>query len=294
MNDARLTRREFLASSTAVTIGACVGLPRTAGAVDEKSSTGIGMLVDTTRCIGCRACVRACDQRNHPAQPQHPTTVWDGPAERLAYNQWTVVNLEDRADSRGPLPVKQQCLHCLDPACVSVCPVGAMHRLPSGAVVYRAERCIGCRYCMFACPFGIPRFQWDSGLTPVIGKCQFCAQHALFTGPACAAVCPTGALKFGARDALLVEARARVRARPTRYVEHIYGEQEAGGTSWLYVAGRPFERLGLTQGVPRTALPSLTKTAMGLVPWVVTILAVVLSLLSYLPVYSDLGREEKA
>ncbi len=251
------------------------------------------MLVDTTRCIGCRACVRACDQRNHLDQAQGPTTVWDGPAERLAYNQWTVVNLEDRADSSGPLPVKQQCLHCLDPACVSVCPVGAMHRLPSGAVVYRAERCIGCRYCMFACPFGIPRFQWDSGLTPVIGKCQFCAQHALFTGPACAAACPTGALKFGARDALLVEARARVRARPARYVDHIYGEQEAGGTSWLYVAGRPFERLGLTQGVPSTALPAYTKTAMGLVPWVVTILAVVLSLLSYLPVYSDLGREEK-
>lgn len=251
------------------------------------------MLVDTTRCIGCRSCVRACNQRNHLAQAQGPTTAWDGPAERLAYNQWTVVNLEDRADNRGPLPVKQQCLHCLDPACVSVCPVGAMHRLPSGAVVYRAERCIGCRYCMFACPFGIPRFQWDSGLTPVIGKCQFCAQHALFTGPACAAACPTGALKFGARDALLVEARARVRARPDRYVEHIYGEQEAGGTSWLYVAGRPFERLGLAHGVPRTALPSLTKTAMGLVPWVVTILAVVLSLLSYLPVYSDLGREEK-
>lgn len=293
MSGTRLTRRAFLASSAAVAVGACVGVPRTAGAVAEKPSAGIGMLVDTTRCIGCRACVRACDQRNHLAQAQNPTTVWDGPAERLAYDQWTVVNLEDRADSRGPLPVKQQCLHCLDPACVSVCPVGAMHRLPSGAVVYRAERCIGCRYCMFACPFGIPKFQWESGLTPVIGKCQFCAQHALFTGPACAAACPTGALKFGARDALLVEARARVRARPARYVDHIYGEQEAGGTSWLYLAGRPFERLGLTQGVPHTALPSYTKTAMGLVPWVVTILAVVLSLLSYLPAYSDLGRDEK-
>lgn len=167
-----------------------------------------------------------------------------------------------------------------------------MRRLPSGAVVYRAERCIGCRYCVFACPFGIPKFEWDSGSSPVVGKCQFCAQQAIFTGPACAATCPTGALKFGLREPLLFEARARIHARPDRYVAHIYGEHEAGGTSWLYLSSRPFDALGFPRGVPDRSLPSFTRMALQVIPWVVTVLAVVLSAVSALSPFRH-GTEQK-
>jgi formate dehydrogenase iron-sulfur subunit len=155
--------------------------------------------------------------------------------------------------------------------------VGALQRLPSGEVVYRQERCIGCRYCVFACPFGIPRFQWDSGTQPVIGKCQFCAQDGAEPHPACASACPTGALKFGKREDLLFEARARVHGRPDRYEPHIYGEHEAGGTAWLYIADRPAEALGFSPRIPSRSLPQLTWMALKVIPGVVTGLAVALS-----------------
>ena len=277
-----ITRRRFLQCSAATTCALAVGVPRlAAGSAAGAADDHLGVLVDVTRCIGCRACVRACDARNSLPQSGHPTTVWDGSAETLRYDQWTVVNLAG-GTGQGAIPVKRQCMHCVSPACVSVCPVGALQQLPSGAVIYRHERCIGCRYCMLACPFDIPKFQWDSGLAPVIGKCQFCAQHATFTGPACAAACPTGALKFGRRTDLLWEAKARLHARPDRYVNHIYGEHEVGGTSWLYLSGRPFQALGFRVNLPTIALPSLTRMAMHILPSVVGVLVVTLSTLSYL------------
>lgn len=275
-----VTRRQFLASAAATAAGICLG-PASARASRQAPGQGqIGMLVDVTRCIGCRACMRACNERNGLPRAGHPTTVWDGPAQALAYNQWTVVNREGTTPAGAAIMVKKQCMHCLDPACVSVCPVGAMRRLSSGAVVYRQDRCIGCRYCVFACPFGIPRFEWSSGMAPVIGKCQFCAQHASSLHPACAEACPTGTLKFGARAALLTEAKARIHGRPDRYVDHVYGEREAGGTGWLYLSGRPFGELKLAQGVPTEDLPSMTRMALGIIPAVVTALAVALSFVS--------------
>jgi formate dehydrogenase iron-sulfur subunit len=277
-----ITRRELLGSAAAVAAWTRFGSPLRSEASPGTSAGQIGVLVDTTRCIGCRACVRACSQANDLPASSPLTTVWDGGVEALTYGQWTVVNLEDGTSPGAPVPVKRQCMHCLEPACVSVCPVGALHRLPSGAVVYRKERCIGCRYCVFACPFGIPKFQWDSGLTPVVGKCQFCAQGPVFTGPACAATCPTGALKFGDREALLFEAKARIHGRPDRYVNHIYGEREAGGTSWLYLASRPFQRLGFAKRVPMETLPALTRKALQGIPAIVTVLAVALSALAFL------------
>src|SRR3989338_7498668 len=136
-----VTRLEFLrrslAATAAVTLAPCGGRAAAKGSDGAVSEHQIGVLVDLTRCIGCRACVRACSARNGLPQPANPTTAWDGPADTLTYNHWTAVNLEGTAQAEGPVPVKQQCLHCVDPACVSVCPVGAMRRLPSGAVVYR-------------------------------------------------------------------------------------------------------------------------------------------------------------
>ncbi len=276
-----MTHRQFLASAATATAGLCLfPIGKVHAAAEAPAEGQVGMLVDVTRCICCRACTRACNERNSLPRAEHPTTVWDGPVQTLTYNQWTIVNREGTSPSGGAINVKKQCMHCLDPACVSVCPVGAMRRLPSGAVIYRQDRCVGCRYCLFACPFGIPKFEWDSGLAPVVGKCQFCAQQAPSLGPACAAACPTGTLKFGARATLLTEAKARIHARPDRYVDHLYGEREAGGTAWLYLSSRPFSELKLAEGVPTEDLPSLTRMALQVIPAVVTVLAVALSFLS--------------
>ena len=278
-----ITRRTFLRRSTVTACALTAAGPLLEAAAEPAvDPERIGVLVDLTRCIGCRACSRACDERNNlPPSPQ-PTTVWNSGSESLRFDQWTVVNLVGGDGAEAAVPVKRQCMHCLHPSCVSVCPVGALQQLPSGAVVYRHERCIGCRYCVLACPFDVPKFQWDSGMTPVIGKCQFCAQHATFDGPACAAACPTGTLKFGRRADLVLEAQARMRARPDRYVHHVYGEHEVGGTSWLYLSGRPFAALGFPARLPTVPLPSLTRLAMHLLPAVVVVLAAVLSAISYL------------
>lgn len=276
------TRRAFLQSAAAVAaVGITTSPVHALASAAAPAADRLGVLVDLTRCIGCRACVRACDDRNDlPGGSEPATTVWDGPAQALVYDRWTAVNLVKGSEDAAPVSVKQQCLHCLEPACASVCPVGALERQSNGAVIWKAERCIGCRYCVFACPFGIPKFQWDSGASPVIGKCQFCAQHAVFTGPACASACPTGALKFGKREELLFEANARMHARPDRYIDHVYGEQEAGGTAWLYLSGQSFERLGFPSRLPRVPLPSLTWMALKVIPAIVTVLVASLTIIS--------------
>ncbi|MBI3997012.1 MAG: 4Fe-4S dicluster domain-containing protein [Candidatus Omnitrophica bacterium] len=280
-----MTRRTFLRHSTVGALGACAVCAGVAdGSIAASAATDatrIGTLVDVTRCIGCRACVRACNQRNGLPQPEKPSTVWNGPVEELNFGRWTTVNLQGTPANGAAVPVKRQCMHCLEPACVSVCPVAALQQLPNGVVMYRKERCIGCRYCMFACPFGIPKFEWEASLDPEIGKCQFCAQHAVFTGPACAQACPTGALKFGSRQALLAEAKARIHVRPERYRDHVYGEHEAGGTAWLYLSSRSFSDLGFNTQLPRFGLPRLTWVALKLVPGVVIALVIVLTSVSF-------------
>lgn len=287
----KCSRRTFLKRSGTAGLLCCVnGALPAHGSTVTDSAKQIGVLVDLTRCIGCRACERACNEKNELSYVASLSTAWEGGANDLTYKKWTVVNLEDRANLSGPVPVKKQCMHCLDPACVSVCPVGALQKLDSGAVVYRKDRCIGCRYCMFACPFKIPKFEWESSLTPVIGKCQFCAQHTLFSGPACARACPTGALKFASRKQLLFEAHARISSRPDRYIPHVYGEHEAGGTSWLYISERPFEKLGFESGLPLKSLPSLTRVALEIIPFAVTLLAAAFSFFAF---FSKTGRKEE-
>jgi formate dehydrogenase iron-sulfur subunit len=140
---------------------------------------------------------------------------------------------------------KYQCMHCNIPACANACPVGALTKTAEGPVVYDDGKCIGCRYCMVACPFGVPAYEWEDPM-PWVRKCTFCADR-LSQGliPACVNACPAGALKFGKRTELIVEARERIAAEPTKYINHIYGENERGGTSWLYLSPVPFEELGL-------------------------------------------------
>lgn len=243
----------------------------------SKAET-FGVLVDLTRCISCRACSRACVDANelHPADKG--TDVTPAHEETLVYDKWSTVNTFKTQNEKGQdvsVGVKRQCMHCLEPACASVCPVGALTQTDLGAVIYRANRCIGCRYCMIACPFDVPKFDWKSGIFPVIGKCQLCAQNRLYRGlpPACASACPTGALKFGKRKKLLFEAKVRMKSNPGKYVQHIYGENEVGGTSWMYLSGVPFEKLGFKTKMPKEPLPALTWEVVSKLPIVIAVLA---------------------
>ena len=217
---------------------------------------GYGLLLDTTLCTGCGACAAACKEQNG---------LPGGIEERNTAYTWTTVA------KRGGQNVRHLCMHCLHPTCASVCPVGAMRKTPEGPVLYDAKKCIGCRYCIQACPFDVPKYQWDRP-TPVVAKCILC-QPRLAKGlpTACAAVCPTGATRFGRRDALVAEARERIAANPGRYVHHIYGLEEAGGTSVLLLSGVPFENLGLRVNLPNEALGTYTWNVLSRVPDIVTL-----------------------
>lgn len=213
------------------------------------------LLIDITRCVGCGACVTACCEQNH---------LPESGSSELSDKQYTV--LRKIRGRRGQLYYRRLCMHCLDPACASVCPVGALKKEPAGPVTYDPSICMGCRYCIQACPFDAPRYDWQS-LTPRLGKCSFCAERLLQGRPtACAEVCPTGATTCGERDALLREARARIAAEPGLYLPRIYGEREAGGTSVLYISSAPFGQLGLPENLPATPLPAFTFRALSQIP----------------------------
>jgi Fe-S-cluster-containing dehydrogenase component len=245
------SRRSFLVRLAS---GAAVGLTSSAqvSTTHLPNNNQMGMLYDATKCVGCKACMAACKRVNAGSGALafekasfDRDRLWDAPGD-LSGSTRTVVKLA----RRGPHDwsyVKYACLHCQKPSCVSVCPVKAMTKDPvTGAVEYRRSTCIGCRYCQVACPFNIPKFQWDRTV-PQIVKCDLCRSTNLREKgiPACAATCPAGALSFGKRSDLLREARARLQADPKRYVPHIYGEHEVGGTNLLYLAGVSFEVLGL-------------------------------------------------
>jgi formate dehydrogenase iron-sulfur subunit len=216
----------------------------------------VGLLIDTTRCIGCNACVDACKEANALPQEVEP---------RLTARTWTVV------EERGGVYVRHLCMHCEEPACASVCPVGALYKSEQGPVAYDESRCIGCRYCMVACPFGVPKYEWDSAL-PRVRKCIGCLGRVREgKQPACSEACPTGATLFGEREALLAEARGRLRERPEDYVQQIFGEREVGGTDVLVLASVPFAELGFPSGLPQAEMPSLTWQALSKIPNIVSV-----------------------
>jgi formate dehydrogenase iron-sulfur subunit len=221
------------------------------------------ILNDLTRCVGCEACVWACKEVNELPRQSRP--------DRLSSDSLSIV------ERRDDLFVRRQCMHCLDPACVSVCPVAALQKTPEGPVIYDATRCMGCRYCMIACPFGIPRYEWDEPL-PKVQKCTMCFERRLKEGkePACTAACPTGATTFGDRDALIREAQDRILDHPDRYVDHIYGLKEAGGTSVLYLSPVPFAKLGFKTSVADSSYPHLTWNVLSKIPNIVSVAGVML------------------
>jgi formate dehydrogenase iron-sulfur subunit len=277
-----VSRRKFLGWLSAAGAGALVG--PTAHAAGNKHFSGypdsLGVLHDATRCIGCRRCEQACNQVNDLPAPDRPfddLTVLNNRRRTDAANH-TVVNRFDIGGSAQPAFVKTQCNHCLEPACASACFVKAFKKLPSGAVHYDADLCVGCRYCMIACPFNIPTYEYDAALTPRVMKCTLC-QPRLEKGqlPGCVEICPKEALTFGRRDKLLRMARERIRKYPDRYEDHIYGEHEMGGTSWLYLSEVPFSQIGMREDLGDTPAPELTAGALAAVPIVVGLWPVLLT-----------------
>jgi formate dehydrogenase iron-sulfur subunit len=216
-----------------------------------------GMLIDTTRCIGCRSCQAACKSWNCLPSVQTTFTETGSNPRYLSSNTFTRIIFREVVRPEGEIGwyfVKRQCMHCNDPACASVCPVGALRKNENGPVTYDDSKCIGCRYCLMACPFQIPKFQWESAV-PLVRKCTFCADRlAIGLSPSCAATCPTQAILFGEKSNLLKDAWHRIGARPDKYVPQVYGEKTAGGTSMLYLTSVPFDQLGLESVGFRTDL----------------------------------------
>jgi formate dehydrogenase iron-sulfur subunit len=211
------------------------------------------LLIDVTKCVGCRECSRACADAN--GLPQEEAT-------ELSATHWTVVKgLND-----DQVFVRHLCMHCDSPTCVSACPVGALTKMETGAVIYDETKCFGCRYCMQACPFEIPRYEWGS-ITPRVQKCRMCYERVAGGGQtACAEACPTGATQFGDREELIKEARKRINENPGQYVDYIYGLREAGGTSVMYLSAVPFDQLGLPTNVPMEAIPELSWRILSQIP----------------------------
>jgi len=263
--------------------------PSASGAVPIRTT-----LIDITNCIGCRACQVACKQWNDRDGEETELNAqlgFQNPAT-LSAKTYTLISFHEMENPAKPSGldaayVMRRCFHCLEPGCVSACPTTALYKEPDGPVSYAADKCIGCRYCMLACPWDVPTAEWDK-LAPKIQKCTHCADRAdqpapiMFNGlkaseyetkrfvdsittPACVKACPADALRYGTRDEMLTLAKKRMTDRPERYVDHIYGEKELGGTSVLYLSGVPFDKIGFpTFG--EKPFPKFTAAALGAVP----------------------------
>jgi Fe-S-cluster-containing dehydrogenase component len=267
----KLGRRGFfkVAAVTAGAAGASAASAASAAPAAQVADDGPAVLVDTTLCVGCRGCEAACSEANQLPPPAEGEKVMEAKRE-TDIDVFTVVNKAEKAPGVERY-AKRQCLHCLSPGCASACPVKAMTKSPAGPVVYDATKCMGCRYCMIACPFEIPKYEYGS-LMPRVRKCTFCAERqAAGLAPACTEVCPSGALTFGKRREMLDAAKTRIYQNPGRYVHHVYGEHEAGGTSWLYISDVDFEKLALRTGVPERPIPELVQGALSAPPFVMTL-----------------------
>lgn len=292
-NTAGITRRRLLSLSL-LAGGAALGLPRPAAARPEFSGwpKSFGMLVDLTACVGCRSCEQACNEANALPKPVRP---FDD-ASVFSEQRWpsakafTVVNrYRNPGDKELPLFRKIQCNHCLEPACATACPIQAYTKTPQGAVVYNEDLCFGCRYCVIACPFNIPGYDYESAFDAKVVKCSFCAERiAKNELPACAAACPSGALTFGKRTDLIRMARKRIADNPVKYIDHIYGEQEVGGTSWIYLSAVPFEHYGLPANLPKKPLIELTEGYLSSVPVIFTTFPALFGML-----YAALHKKDK-
>ena len=261
----RISRRALLKG--AVAAGAATAVAGRAEAREhvEPLPEAVGMLYDSTRCIGCRACVTKCKEANKLPYDRIENGIYDAPTDLNSQTK-NVIKVYEQGDRFAFM--KQQCMHCVDPSCVSVCMMGALHKegagkrhldgekKGSGIVLYDKYTCVGCRYCQIGCAFNVPKFEWDEAL-PLIVKCELCRHRAkpdakpgdkfAMANPACCEVCPAQAVVYGKRSELLAEAKRRIAAEPKKYEAHVYGEHDGGGTQVLYLApaGVTFQQLGL-------------------------------------------------
>src|SRR4030042_370508 len=246
-----ISRRDFLKVA-----GAAGGIPLAGGAKSARtaqtpntSGGGAefnGMLIDTTKCIGCRACEEACNEANKLPKPTvsfSTESVFEEKRETTP-DAYVVVNrFPNGKNPDKPVFVRRQCMHCTEPSCASACLCKAMEKMPEGPTVYHTDRCMGCRYCMISCPFDIPKFEFNSP-SPFVKKCIGCYDRvARGEQTACAEACPEGATLLGTRRDLIEEAKKRIYQNPDRYYPHIYGEHEVGGTGYMYLSAVPFEKI---------------------------------------------------
>jgi len=260
-----MDRRGFLKTTLVAGTAALAGSQVPAQEV-RKPEEFVGILVDTTRCIGCRACEIACGETHDLLVPD---VLNDGALEQrrdTSDKQWMVVNKFQT--EKGEVFVKKQCMHCYQAACATACPTEAMNKTMNGPVVWDGDKCIGCRFCMVSCPFGVPKFEYHSW-NPKLQKCTMCFER-LEEGkkPACVAACPTDTLMFGTRVKNLEIARHRIYSHPDKYVHQIYGEHEVGGTGYIYLSAVPFDQIGFRTDLGNTPYPEYTKEFLYAVPMV--------------------------
>jgi len=256
MDRRRFFELSLAASGTLLAKGTQANTPSTA------TTEFVGVLCDTTRCIGCRNCEKACAKANE-LPPPAPVPA-DGTHRPTTDTQLTVVNRHET--SKGAVFVKKQCMHCWQPACASACLTKAMYKTHAGAVIWREGKCMGCRYCMVSCPFGIPRYEYGS-TNPRVMKCTMCwPRISEGKKPACVEACPVDALMFGMKRDLMEVARTRVYHHPEKYQHQVYGEHEAGGASWMYLSAAPFEELGFRTDLGTTPYPAYTTDLLYAVP----------------------------
>ena len=255
------------------------------------ASDTMGMLIDTTRCIGCRTCEAACAEAHQEDGIECPEEVDFAVQRNTSEKQFTVVNRYET--EKGEVFAKKQCMHCLQPACASACLTKAMHKTANGSVAWTADKCMGCRFCMVSCPFEVPKFEYFSA-NPRIQKCSMCWDRVKAGGqPACVENCPAEALSFGPRSELIEEARRRIYADPDNYVHEIYGEREAGGTGVLYLAAVPFAQLGFKTNLQDSSYPALTREFLYAVPAVITLVPPLLVALHRASHARNAGNAEK-
>lgn len=267
-----LDRRVFM--KTLGLAGSTLALGKSFGATPKSKSDieFFGILYDSTRCVGCQTCENSCAEAHQlPAPTDSPEA---GVIRKTDETRRTVVNLFKT--SKGEVYVKNQCMHCNEPACVAACLTQAMHKTKEGPVIWRGNKCMGCRYCMVSCPFDVPKFEFHSP-NPKIVKCDMCYDRIMEgKKPVCAENCPAEAIMFGTRRELIHEARKRIHDQPDVYAEYIYGEHEAGGTGEIYVAQVPPIELGFKTTLQQESYPALSKGFLYSVPSVFVLLPVLL------------------
>lgn len=263
-----LNRRDFIKTLGIVGVSLTVGDSFASTKPKGNDVEFYGILYDSTRCVGCQTCETVCaEAHGFPAPIGEPKA---GVIRKTDEAHRTVVNCFNT--SKGEIFIKKQCMHCNEPACAAACLTQAMYKTKEGPVIWRGDKCMGCRYCMVSCPFDIPKFEYHSA-NPKIEKCTMCFEKVEKGGiPACAENCPAEAITFGTRRELLAEARKRIVENPDTYVDEIYGEHTAGGTGFLYLSSVPMNELGFNTSLQGEAYPKLSKGFLYSVPSVFVLL----------------------